>query len=163
MGTMKVNRLLVPVLLVLGVSWAAAQSEPGAQALALYKAIQKQSWKDLYYLAAYSPSIKKQLPPADEFAAQVKKGIEQTGNAKAVDMLFNNMSNIKVGRATVTGNHATVPTSSDVAISGKTIHFVGAAKMVKDGDAWKWDLSTSTDLQKATASAMTELIGKPAN
>jgi hypothetical protein len=160
-GWMKSNRTLLVVLSLCIASAACAASDASTQALALYKAIQKQNWKALYYLAQFSPAIQKQLPGADEFAKQVAQGVRSSGNAAVVDTLFKGMKNIRVGTAAVSGNKATVPTAVTVNLNGKVMPFKGLARMIKSNGAWKWDLTGTDDAQKATSVAIQELIGKP--
>ncbi|HTQ10836.1 MAG TPA: caspase family protein [Fimbriimonadaceae bacterium] len=136
-------------------------AECQSQALALYQAMQKQDWKALYHLAAFSPEITKILPGEDEFAKQVSDGIDEGGNRDSTNQLFAAMSDLAVGSATIQGDKATVPTTMVLAINGQTKHFHGVAKMVRSGKTWKWDLTTTNNLEKATTDAMTALIGKP--
>lgn len=158
---MKVNRLFFALLLTLSFAFASAAQDAQSQALKLYRSIQREDWKQLYYLAAFSPNIRKHLGTPEAFAADVAKGIGQSENAKIVHQLFSGMKNIVVGKATVTGNKATAPTSSDVTLNGQKVHFKGLARMIKDGGVWKWDLSYTDDVQTATSNAIQELLGKP--
>jgi hypothetical protein len=158
---MRLNRLFLAVLLLGTASFASAGSTPESQALALYTAIHKQNWKALYYLAAFSPTIKKSLPTPDKFASDVQMGIDQGGNAKVVKDLFDSMKNIRVGKAKITGNKASVPTSADLTVGGTTKHFVGVANMIKEGKVWKWDLSYTNNVEQATSESLQKLIGAP--
>jgi hypothetical protein len=158
---MRLNRLFLAALLVSTASFAAAGSTPESQALALYTAIHKQNWKALYYLASFSSTVKKSLPSPNKFASDVQAGIDAGGNAKVVKDLFSSMRNIRTGKAKITGNHATVPTSADLSVQGKTKHFTGVATMIRDGGVWKWDLSYTDNVEQATAQSLQKLIGTP--
>ncbi len=159
---MKVRNFGIAIVLCAISAIANAASDAASQARALYTAIHKQDWHALYYLASFSPAIKKQLEGPDKFAADVKSGIDQGGNTKVVNDLFNSIRNIKVGAPAVKGTKATVPTSADITVNGRTLHFNGFAKMINDGGTWKWDLSYTDDVEKATANSLQQLIGKPA-
>ncbi len=162
---MKTRFALCAAIAVLAVGGALAaaprQAGPSSQALALYKSLKNQDWRALYFLAEFSPAVKKQLPGPDKFATEVKEGIDNSGGAADVDMIFKNMSDIQVGEAVVKGGRATVPTSSKITLKGKIIIFKGAARMINAAGIWKWDLTFTNDPEKATSTAMQELIGKP--
>ena len=70
-------------------------------------------------------------------------------------------SGAKVGKAVVKGSKANVPTSCKITMDAKTIPFKGNARMIKKGGTWKWDLTFTDDAEKATSTALMELIGKP--
>jgi hypothetical protein len=158
---MKASRLIFALLFASVAVFAHAASDARSQALALYRALQKENWRALYYLAAFSPKIKGTLHGPDQFAADVQKGINQSDTNGMVHKLFQGMKHIKVGPATVHGNKATAPTSADITFNGQTAHFKGLAKMIKDGGIWKWDLSYTDDVEKATSDSIQELLGKP--
>src|ERR1051325_2520445 len=99
----------------------------------------------------------------DKFAADVEKGIVQSGGKEAIAKLCGGMSDVAVGKSVVNGAKANVPTKCKITIEGKTLQFKGNARMIKKGGAWKWDLTFEEDPQKATSMALQELIGKPAN
>jgi len=155
---------LIPVafLIATGTTYAGKDSDPRSDALTLYKILQKQDWKSLYHAAAFSDKVAKTMPSSPaKFAEDVQKGIDNSGGREAVDKLFAGMSNMAVGKAAITGSKADVPTSCDIELQGKTLHFKGHARMIKRGAAWKWDLTSTDNVEKATSSALQELIGKP--
>ncbi len=135
--------------------------DPKAQALRIYHVMQRQDWKGLYDVAQFSAAIVKKLPSAEVFAGQVQEGIDKSGNKAQVDQVFNNMSDIAVEDAVVKGNYATVPTSSKITINGRAVQFHGTANLIRVGDDWKWDLTSSDDPETATQTALTALLGKP--
>ena len=141
---------------------ALSNSDVQQQALAVFKIVQKQDWKGLYRVAAFSPKVAKSLPtdPA-VFAAQVKQGIQGSGNKAKVDEVFAGMSDLAVGKPQVMGKKADVPTSCKIKMNDKTITFKGVIHMIKQGAAWKWDMTGSDDPGTATSEAFQSLIGKP--
>lgn len=159
--------LLLVALAIIAPQTRSAQEQssaagPKAQALKLYLVMQKQDWRALYFLIALSPNAKKDLPDdADAFAAGVRKGISDSDGQKVLDDLFNNMSDIAVGDPVMNGEKADVPTSCKITFNGKQLSFKGDAHMIKDQNIWKWDLTSSDDLQAATSTETQALIGKP--
>ena len=139
------------------------KSDPKAQALKLYLAIQAQDWKTMYFLTLFSPNVRKEMPDdADAFARGVRTGINsEKDGQKNIDDLLNNLSEITVSDAVVTGDKADVPTSAKFTLNGKTVIFKGTAHMIKDGVEWKWNLTFSDDTKTATEQALLALIGKP--
>jgi len=140
-----------------------ATSDPKAQTLKLYLAIQKQDWKSMYFLTLFSTNVRKQMPDdADAFAEGVRRGISSDEDGqKTVNDVLDNLSNITVGDPVVSGDKADVPTSARLAINGRVLVFKGIAHMIKDSEVWKWDLTFSDDTKAATEQAMLALIGKP--
>jgi hypothetical protein len=136
-------------------------SDPRAQALKLYQVIQKQDWESLYFLVLFAPKLKLEMTGhSKEFAGGVREGIGEDG-AKTIDELFNNMSEIAIGEPIIKGNKAEVPTSCRDIVKGKTVFFKGTAHMIKDGEVWKWDLTSSEDIGQATSQELIALIGTP--
>jgi len=140
-----------------------AASDPKAQALKLYLAIQKQDWRSMYFLTLFSETVRKQMPDdADAFATGVRTGINgQPDGQKTLDDLLNNLSEIEVAEPVVSGNKADVPTSAKFTLNGRVVTFKGTAHMIKDREIWKWDLTFSDDTKAATEQALLALIGKP--
>ena len=103
---MKASRTSLAILFVLAAAFGFGASDPGKRALELYKSIQAQNWKKLYDLAQFAPAIQKQLTDPDKFAKDFQKGIDSSGGAATVNMLFRGMKNIMVGKASVSGNKA---------------------------------------------------------
>lgn len=134
-----------------------------AQALKLYRIIQKQDWEGMFYLMQFSPKIQSDMEGASAavFAAGVRKGIKDSNGEETINSLFSGMTDIAVGDVTITENKADVTTSSKALINGKTFAFSGIAHMIKLGSVWKWDLSFSDDLNSATSQQTQALLGKP--
>jgi len=139
------------------------KSDPKAEALKLYLAIQKQDWKTMYFLTLFSPNVRKEMPDdADAFATGVRAGINsEKDGQKTIDDLLNNLSEITVLDPVMTADKADVPTSAKLTVNGRTVFFKGTAHMIKDRDVWKWDLTFSDDTKTATEQALLALIGKP--
>ena len=140
-----------------------SMSDPKAQALKLYLAIQKQDWKSMFVLTLFSPNVRKEMgTDADAFATGVRTGINsEKDGQKTIDDLLNNLSEITVADPVINGDKADVPTSAKLTINGTPVVFKGTAHMIKDKDAWKWDLTFSDDTKAATEQALLALIGKP--
>ena len=155
---MKARGIALSVLLAIS-TIASAASDPVAQAKKLYFAIHKQDWHALYFLAAFSPAVKKQLKGADKFAADVQKGFTSSKDSDSVKKLLDSISNIRVGAATIKGSTAQVPTKADIIVGGKKMHFGGIANMINDHGTWKWDLSYTDNVESATAQQIQKLLG----
>jgi len=138
-------------------------SDPKAQALKLYLAIQKQDWRSMYFLTLFSQTVRNQMPDdADAFATGVRSGINGAPDGqKTLDDLLNNLSEIAVAEPVVNGDKADVPTSAKLTINGRVVTFKGTAHMIRDRDVWKWNLTFSDDTKAATEQALLALIGKP--
>lgn len=136
-------------------------SDAKAQALKLYRIIQKQDWEGMFYLLEFSPKIQSDLKgtSAAVFAADARKGIKDSNGQETLDGLFSGMTDIAVGDVTIDGNKADVTTSSKALISGKTFALNGIAHMIKVGPVWKWDLTFSDDLNAATAQQTQAILG----
>ena len=141
----------------------ASATEAKAQALKIYKSIQRQDWKEMFLLSKYSPAAEKAFgSDADLVAVEIRKGIESDPDGKKVlDALTKDMTDITVGEPIITGETAEVPTSSTVKLSGKAVTLRGVAKLIKSGSTWKWNMTSTDDIELATAQAMTDLLGSP--
>ena len=162
------------LILLLSVGYVLGQTAPAkaddtsaadakAQALKIYKAIQRQDWKEMFILSKYAPAAEKAFgSDVDAIAADIRKGIESDPEGKKVlDALTKNMADISVGEPTLNGDTAEVPTSSTVKLSGKVVTLRGVAKLIRSGSSWKWDMTFTDDIETATAQAMTDLLGTP--
>jgi hypothetical protein len=138
-------------------------SDPGAQALKLYLAIQKQDWRSMYLLTLFSEKVRNEMPDdPDAFATGVRAGINgEKDGQKTLDDLLNNLSEIEVAEPVISGDKADVPTSAKLTLNGRMVPFKGVAHMIRYKDVWKWDLSFSDDTRTATEQALLALIGKP--
>jgi len=56
-----------------------------------------------------------------------------------------------------------VPVSCRITIEGNSLVFNGTANMVKLGNMWRWDMTSSDDPAEATETALTALLGMPMN
>ena len=158
--------LAIAILALLAVSaLAPAQDEDRdaakSQALKLYNVFKTRDWKTLYDLIAFSPKIAPTVGDQDKFVADFQKGLSEKGGDEALDKLMGNISNIRTGSPILEGDKAYVPTTSVLQIEGQKMRFLGAIKLVKVSSVWKWDLSFSDDLEKATSQRFLELLGAP--
>ncbi len=163
---MRVFKPLLLVLLLTCFAWAPAQDKDGdaarAQVTALFKVFKSRDWKGLFAITEFSPAVKKVTTDPDAFAAEVAKSIKESDPGDAFGKIFDGISDIIAGQAIIEGNMAYVATSCRAKVEDQTVTFVGLAKLIKVGDAWKWDLAFSDDTDKATELRVTQLIGKPA-
>jgi len=140
----------------------AVASTPKAAALNLYTVIKNQDWRVLYFITIFSAKVRADLPDdTDQFAAGIAKGIKDSDPDGTVDKLFKSISDITIGEPVIDGNSADVPTSANLAVSGKVVRFKGTAHMSKEKDVWRWDLSFTDDPQQATSVGIQNLFGKP--
>lgn len=165
---MDFKKLFKPLVLVAVLScsaWAPAQDKEEdaarSQVAALFKIIKARDWKGLFAIAEFSPKVKAAMTDPVSFADEVTKSIAQNDPTDEFGKLFNNLSDIIEGQAIVDGKSAYVSTTCKAKIDGQTATFVGLAKMIKVGDAWKWDLSFTDDTEKATELRVTQLLGRP--
>lgn len=135
-----------------------AQARQAAQAL--YQVLQRQDWVGLYSMVALSEPAMAAMPPrAEDFAADVRKGIGQ-GQAN-VDAVFGGMTEMAVGDPEVHGDYATLPTSCTITLNGQKHLFRGTVHLIRRQHTWKWDLTFTDNAEEATSKALSELIGKP--
>lgn len=139
----------------------ASSEDAKAQALKIYKAMQRHDWKEIFQLSAFSPVLTKSL------GSDANAGAKAIGNAvgsdpdgkKVFDAVTKSMSDVAVGEPIIMGDKANVPTTSTAKLDGKDVKFRGLARLIKSGGVWKWDLTSSDDIETATAEALTELLG----
>lgn len=133
-----------------------------AQALNLFKIYRARDWKGLYDNVAFSPAVTKTLSNRDDFASAFDKGLKAGDPNNDFGKLMDNMSDISVGFAVIEGDKAYVATSCTISVDAQKVKFLGIAKLIKVGDAWKWDLTFTDDSEKATELRFTQIIGDPA-
>lgn len=140
-------------------------ADAAAAASKVYEVLQKQDWAGLFQLVSFSPALQKQMPnDPNEFARQFVSGLNESAeDAAKTKALFDGMSDIQVGTAVVTGNKAAVPASCRITIGGNSLVFKGTANMIKIGNAWRWDMTSSDDPAVATETALSALLGMPMN
>ena len=149
----KIIRIVCLVLLLAGAGfggwyWYNNRTNPKDQAMAFYQATFKDhDWKKSYAVSAFDAEDKKKFPDADAFAKYNDEQMQKPGAKAAFDQM-NQISDFKFGEPTITGNTATVPTTSKISIGGRDINLKGSAKMIKDGGQWKVDF-TGNDLEDA--------------
>ena len=146
-------------------SFASAQSDAeaaGSQVINLFKIFKARDWKALYDVTAFTPEIAKGLRGRDDFAAGFAKGLHEGDPDDSFSKLIDSMSDVFTGLAIVEKDTAVVATSCNLTFDKKKVAFLGIAKLAKVDGKWKWDLTFSNDLQKATAQRFTELFGSPA-
>lgn len=139
----------------------ASSEDAKAQALKIYNAMQRHDWKAIFQLSAFSPVLAKSLGNDSGAAAKAignAVGSDPDGK-KVFDAVTKSMSDVAVGEPMIMGDKANVPTTSTAKLDGKDVKFRGLARLIKSDGIWKWDLTSSDDIETATAEALTELLG----
>jgi hypothetical protein len=140
-----------------------ARAEVKAQALKVYKAIQKQDWRTMYSLTRFSVTLTQKIgTDVDAFIKGIVKGIDDDpAGRKTTDSVLSGLSNLATGEPVINGDRADVPTSATLTLNGRATVFHGVAHMVRDGDTWKWDLTFTDNPGQATEKGLGDLLGKP--
>ncbi len=138
-------------------------TDPKKQAEAVFGALKEMNWEKMYHLLEFSAAVKKDLPKdPKKFAEGVQQGFDASGAGGQEKELFASIAQVKIGEPKTKGKKATLPTSCQLTVQGQTVTFKGVANMIKVGNVWKLDLTSSDDPEKATAEGLGALLGKPA-
>ena len=133
-----------------------------AQVLNLFKIYRAHDWKSLYDVTAFSPAVSKTLSNRDEFASGFEKGLTENDPKNEFGQLMDGLEDISAGCVIFENNSAYVATSCTVTVDTQKVKFLGIAKLIKSAGDWKWDLTFSDDIEKATEKRFTEILGDPA-
>ncbi len=127
----------------------------------LFTVLKGKDWKGLYHVTEFSSTVKKSLTTDEAFAKDVETGIKESDPDDQVTKLFSELNEFVVGQVIVEGSTAYAATSCKLTVEGQTVTLLGVAKMVRSGGEWRWDLSFTDDVSKATETRLVELLGKP--
>jgi hypothetical protein len=142
----KIIRIVCLVLLLAGGAfggwyWYNNRTNPKEQAVTFYQATFKDhDWKKSFAVCAFDAEDKKKFPDADAYAKYNEEQMQKP-LIKAVFDQIGQISDFKADEPTITGNTATVPTSSKISIAGRDIALKGSVKMIKEGGQWKVDFT----------------------
>jgi hypothetical protein len=131
------------------------------QVLELLKVLKNQDWKRLYDITEFSSLVARGLVDRDAFAKGFASGITKDGKDDTFAKVMASLSEQSAGLVIIEGKSAYVSTTCKIDVSGQKVMLVGIAKLIKVGDAWKWDLTFTDDAEKATSTRTTELLGQP--
>ncbi len=131
------------------------------QVLELLKVLKTQDWKRLYDITEFSPQVAKSVVDRDTFAKGFASGVTKDGKDDTFAKVMASLSEQSAGLVIIEGRSAYVSTTCKIDVSGQNVVLVGIAKLIKVGDAWKWDLTFTDDAEKATSTRTTELLGQP--
>lgn len=129
----------------------------------LLKVLKTQDWKRLYDISEFSPKVAKGIVDRDTFANGFASGVTKDGKDDTFAKVMASLSEQNVGIVIIEGKSAYVSTTCKIAVGEQKVTLVGIAKLIKVGDAWKWDLTFTDDAEKATSTRTTELLGQPAS
>ena len=148
--------VMAATLFALNAAVAAPASDPSAQALQVYKAFKAQDWSKLYDLSAFSAKVPRNEKGRKNFMSALDKGFSSNLKEKA---FIDGISNIATGKASISGNKATVPTSAKCTLNRTTLFLLnGKVDLIKQGGVWKWDLTS--DDKNQIKQATKDLFGE---
>jgi hypothetical protein len=155
---------LIVTLLLIGLGgggWAWYQNygdNPEEAALEAYQDFNNGDWLALHQRLRLSAEARKQMPSAEAFAQKMQERIDANPMLKAqFDQIKGKFSDIHVGKPTIHGDKADVPTSATLTYGGQQVTVHGTAHMVKVSGKWKLDSDPNEPLLQAAMS----VIGRP--